>query len=230
MVDVAAIKPVKTARTGATKTYIAASRIPFGAAVVRSAAGTIKIADTADANPIGFALEDESEHLYDGFYEAYEPVPVALEGTVNALVAFITDADMVEGDFLEVGDFSSGGTDGAGVLAEAGAAAGETKTTTTTGQALEAGDFGAAFYQIPASNVAVGATTITMSAGVVASMGLSIGDFILMADIDGGLQPNRIVDLTATVITLEIPALVALTTANNDLVYRIWQKEIQIIK
>jgi hypothetical protein len=222
--------PTRLASSGLATTYIAATRIPYGAAVVRAAAGTCKAAITPDVAILGIAMDDDREHLYDGFYEIYEPVPVVNSGDVRTLCCFISNADMVAGDYLEVGDFSSHGTtQNWGVLAEAGSAAGETPVVTAVAQALEDGDFGSAYYQVPASDVAVGDTTITMAAGAIASMGLVVGEYILMADINGAVHVNRITGLTSTVISLEIPSVGALVNGDNDLVYRLWQKKVKLI-
>jgi hypothetical protein len=198
--------------------------------VTRVASGTCKAVALEDSEDVlGVALEDQMEHTYDGFYETYEPVPVALSGSVIALVATIADTSLTAGDFLEIIDLTSGTmAAGIGVLGEAGSNAGETKTTTSVAKMLEDVTLGSATYAQPASNVSVGDTTITMSSGAPTTMGLNVGDFIILRDVDGQAQVNRVTSLTATVIGLEIPATVA-PTAASDYIHAVRQAEVMIL-
>jgi hypothetical protein len=224
-----ALKPVRTAMSGPAMTQIAAGRTAFGAYVARVASGTAMgapLEDTEDG--LGFACGDNLEHTYDGFYETYEPMPIITSGIVNGLVTAIDAYSLVAGDYLEVADFSSG-TNAlpVGVLAEAGTHAGEAKTTTSVAQILEDLTLAAAVYAHPASQVEIGVSTITMAANAYATMGLNIGDFIVLADADGNAHLNRVTNLTSTVISLLQPSLVVVAT--GDYVYAVRQAKMRIL-
>ena len=219
---------VRTAGTGIVKTYIAGARIPFGAAVIRAGAGTVKPAILKDTDlTIGFALEDEEEHLYPGFYEKYEPVPVAISGTVNALIAAIDDYDLLAGDYLEHIDLTSGTmASGVGVLAEAGTHTGETRTTHTIAQLLEDLALKDETYKAPSTTPTAGESTIAMNNGDPTIMGLHVGDYIIIRDSDGTTaQVNRVTAITDTQLTVLIP----ITVAAADYIHAVRQAEVRIL-
>lgn len=221
-------KDVRTAGTGIVKTYIAGARIPFGAAVIRAGAGTVKPAILEDTDlAIGFALQDEEEHLYPGFYEQYEPVPVAISGTVNALIAAIDDHDLIAGDYLEHIDITSGTmASGVGVLAEAGSHAGETKTTHSIAKLLEDLALKDETYKAPSTTPTAGETTIAMTDGDPTIMGLHVGDYIIIRDSDGTTaQINRVTAITDTQLTVLIP----ITVAAADYIHAVRQAEVLIL-
>jgi len=221
-------RDVRTAGTGIVKTYIAGARIPFGAAVIRAGAGTVKPAILEDTDlTIGFALEDEEEHLYPGFYEKYEPVPVAISGTVNALIAAIDDYDLLAGDYLEHIDLTSGTmASGVGVLAEAGTHVGETRTTHTIAQLLEDLALKDETYKAPSSTPTAGESTIAMTDGDPTIMGLHVGDYIIIRDSDGTTaQVNRVTAITDTQLTVLIPT----TVAAADYIHAVRQAEVRIL-
>ncbi|OPY54650.1 MAG: hypothetical protein A4E48_00229 [Methanosaeta sp. PtaU1.Bin060] len=227
-------RDVRTARTGAVKTYIAGGRIPFGAAVIRAGAGKVKAAILEDTDlVIGFALEDEETHLYSGFYESGEPVPVALTGTVNGLMIAIDDYDLLEGDYLEVADITSGtNTSELGLLAEAGNHAGETKTLHTVAQLLEDLALKDETYKAPASTPTAGTNTIAMTSGDPTIMGLHVGDYILIRDSDGNAagQVNRITAISDNGSTASLTVLIPISVAAADYVHAIRQAEVLIVK
>ncbi len=219
-------KDVRTAGTGVVKTYIAGARIPFGAAVIRAGAGTVQPAVLEDTNLImGFALEDERTHTYPGFYEQYEPVPVAISGTINALLASVDGEDLVTGDYLEHIDLTSGTmASGVGVLAEAGSAAGNIRTTSSAAKLLEDVDM-TATYKTPTSATA-GGKTIGMTSGDPTLMGLHVGDYIIIRDSDGTTaQVNRVTAVADTSLTTLIP----ITVAAADLIHAVRQAEVLIL-
>ena len=228
---VKALKPVRTGGTTGVITQKCAAITAFGAYVARVGNGTAKGAPTEDTEDgIGFALEDTVTHTYDGFYDQYDVMPVATGGIVNALVATVADTNIVAGDFLEVIDVSSGSqTNPCGVLAEAGTNAGETKTLTSVAQALEDVTLGSSSYTQTFTSISVGDTAIT---GIThATMGLSIGDYILLRDADGNCQVNRVASLPdATTVGLLIPATVACTGGGfTDYVHAIKQIKVRIL-
>jgi len=221
-------KDVRTAGTGVVKTYIAGARIPFGAAVIRAGAGTVKPAILEDTDLImGFALEDERTHTYPGFYEQYEPVPVAISGTVNALVAAIDDYDLVQGDYLEHIDITSGTmASGVGVLAEAGTHLGDTRTTHSVARLLEDVALKDKTYKAPSTTPTAGGTTIAMTSGDPTLMGLHVGDYIIIRDSDGTTaQVNRVTAVADTELTTLIP----ITVAAADYIHAVRQAEVLIL-
>lgn len=233
------IKPpadVRTANTGTVKSYIAGGRIPFGAAVIRAGAGTVKAAILENAgNIIGYALEDEVEHTYPGFYEAGEMVPVAISGTVNPLIIAIDDYDLEAGDRLEIADITTGtNTGGLGVLAESGSHAGETPIATAVAQLLEDLAMKDETYKAPASTPTAGENTISMTPGDMAIMGLHVGDWVLLRDSDGtGVaagQVNRITAMSDDGSTATMAVLIPIAVAAVDYVHAVRQAECQIIK
>jgi len=216
-----ALKPVRTGMSGPGFTQIAAGRTAYGAYVVRVASDTAQgapLEDTEDG--IGFAESDNNEHTYDGFYEVYEPMSIITSGFVNALVCAIGNTSLTAGDFLEVVDLTSGtNASPIGVLAEAGSSAGETKTDTSVAQAMEDVTLTSATYNTSFTTNSVGDSSITVTSGVPTTMGLNVGDYIILRDIDGDAQQlNRVKTLTATTIGLQIPATVALTGSTDYLV------------
>lgn len=229
---VRALKPVRTGNTSGVITQICAARTAYGAYVARVASGTAKGAPLEDTEEgLGFALEDNNEHTYDGFYEQYEPMAIATGGIVNALVATVDDTSIVAGDYLDVIDITSSTmTASIGILAESGSNAGETKVAASSvAQALEDVTLAAATYTQTFTTVSAGDTSI---AGIThATMGLCVGDYIILRDANGQAQVNRVTALpTSTSITLAIPASVGITGGGStDYVYAVRQIKVRIL-
>ena len=78
-------------------------------------------------------------------------------------------------------------------------------------------------------NLAVGGTTVTLSAGDMTKLDLSIGDYILLEDKSAQAMINRVESLTSTVITLVIPSTVALDSVQGDPVHKLHQVEVELI-
>jgi hypothetical protein len=226
-----ALLPTRTNGTGYIKTFRAAARIAFGAAVVYTAEGTVSPATASNSNVVlGIAMDDEVEHLYEGFYEIYESVPVMVSGACRALVAFNADADLIAGDYLDVGDYSSAGTENQGVLDESGGSAGSVRVVTTTvARSLENEDMGALFYPNVADTAAGSATLALFVAGTMATSGITEGDYILIADINGAVQLNRVKSISGLVMTLVIPLAMAVDQSDGDLCYHVFQKEVLLV-
>jgi hypothetical protein len=223
------IRDVRTQRTGIVIPCVADGRIPFGAAVIRS--DTYDRVKTAilenTVYVLGFALGDETEHTYDGFYEDGEPVGVAITGSVNALVAASGNVSLVKGDYLEIIDITTSTmASGVGVLEEAGSSAGEARSAASVAKVLEDVTLTSATYKAPASTPTAGDTTITMTSGDTTLMGLRVGDYIIIRDSDGTTaQINRVIALTDTTITTRIP----ITVAAADYIHAIRQAEVLIL-
>jgi hypothetical protein len=218
--------------------FVAGDMIGFGVALIRTAAGVCKgaMADNA-ANLIGFSVQPQNGVTLDKdcFYQLTnnstlpDVVRVARRGSIiRALCITKADTSIVDGDYMEaapLGDASCY----IGVLNEAGSNAGETKIAGACFQAWEDCAMLDESYQTPDSvNVAVGDSTITFLAATLAKMALSVGDYIVLEDVNADAQLNRVKALTTTVITLELPSTVALT-ATTDYVRKCYQILGQII-
>jgi hypothetical protein len=226
------LRKVTTPKTGPLSSIPAAGRIAFGAAIINNGTDLAVYASAADTDEIlGFAVQPANNVVLrsDGFYQQYDDVPYANTGEVNALVIALGATNIIKGDFLEVAALGGAGGSGAwGVLAEAGNLAGATRTLTSVAQAMEAATLNTS-NATPTAGVAIGDTTITMAAGAIATMGLVEGDYVILRDLDGDTQLNRVKSLTATVITLQIPSTVALTVADSDVVQRVAQIRVRIL-
>jgi hypothetical protein len=230
--------PRKVAHPGSNRyvSYPAASRIPFGAAVTGSSltagAETIKAAELA-APIIGLAGNREflPKGKYDGFWEAYEQIEIIDDIGYALVMPNGTNTDIEMGDFLEVAILGDGTPGPHGLLEEAGSSAGTVFTVDTVAKALQTVAMGSKSYKIPAGAVTAGDTSITMVAGEIATMGISVGDYIALEDTAStlGVQVNKVASLTSTVIGLAIPAAFALGT-DHDLVTRVYQCLVKLVK
>lgn len=209
--------------------WIAASRIPFGAAVTlntRAVAGggTIKAAEAAASGVLGFANARTwtPKGHYEGFYEAGELVEVVAGAAVALVQANGADYTIDLGDYLEIATLGDGTPGPHGTLEEAGSHAGGQFTVDSVAQSLESVDQGDESYFSPHSAVTAGDTTITMGTSDISTMGIEKGSYIILEDTGAslGVQVNRVAAVTSTVITLEIPAAFALGT-DHDLVTRL---------
>lgn len=209
--------------------WLPSSKVLFGSVIVKSAAGanTVKMAGlAAETNILGVADFSPIQKRVDGFYSPeegtglVERVPI-LPGGSKCRVWVTpngTDTNIDNGDYLEVADLGSSPTGTHGMLEEAGSNAGETKTAISVAQALENCALGSNVYKVPARNVGIGDITITMTSGDITKMGLRGGDPVILEDLNGNVQTNRVRDLSDTVITLQFPSTVALTVTDGDLV------------
>lgn len=226
-------------RTGVSDyivSYPAASRIACGAAVVLSSAtaGSETVKAGVNENAIiglaGNRPEGLTKGKYDGFFEQYEQVPI-IDNVGYALVSpngSNTNIDL--GDFLDVGAFGSGSTYTHGVLEEQGSTTGTTFAVTCVAKALQSVTMGSSSYKIPASDVAVGDTSITMTSGEPTTMGITVGDYIMLEDLNDDVQINKVASVSATTIGLVIPSTVTLVNSDNDLVTRLYPCLVKLIK
>jgi len=209
----------------------AASITHFGAAVIRSASGTIKPANSAsDTNILGLAVDDNVVRDTEGFYSQYDTVPILTAGRGRAWVTPNGQNVNIEaGDYLEVAALGSSPTGNHGVLEEAGATAGATRTAVSVARALEDVTMGSDSYKTPSSNVSIGDTQITFTSSDLSAMNLSVGDYIVLEDLTGDVQVNRVADLSSTQITLQLPSTVALVAADSDRVTKLYQCEVMLL-
>lgn len=228
-------RDIRTANSKSVGSWNAASPIVFGAVVVGS--GLTQDAETlapATAQTCIIGLADKRKYIpkggYDGRYETYEALDVVGEEGMALVTPNGGNYNIDFGDFLEVAALGDGATSAHGILEEAGSHAGGTFTVATVAKALEAVTMGSGAYAVPATDVAVGDNTVTMSAGAIATMGLTVGDYILLEDLSAELQVNKVAALTATVITLAWPSTVSLVNSDNDLVTKLFPCKVQLIK
>ncbi|MFA5409012.1 MAG: hypothetical protein WC343_09625 [Bacilli bacterium] len=232
------VVPRKVASTGSNcyVSYPAASRIACGAVVALSSATagaeTVYAAET-ETSILGIAgnrPEGLPKGKYDGFFETYEQVPI-IDDIGYALVRNNSgDYDIDVGDFLEVCVCGDGTPGGHGILEEAGTHAGTVFTIATVAKALQSVTMGSKSYKVPASSVAVGATSATMVAGEIATMGIGVGDYIYIEDDNGAGMVNRVASLTSTVIGFEIPATNVCETGGTDTITRLYQCLVKLVK
>jgi len=197
-----------------------------GSAMVRTAAGkagAVKL--TTETNVLGIVIDDPVQMTpNEGFYPANHPLSIKVEGKVRVnVIPNGADVNIEAGDYLEVADVGSANTGRHGLLEEAGSKAGATKTATSIARALEDVTMGDEGYDV-VSAVAVGDETVTFSsAAKLTAMDLSIGDYVLLEDLDGNVQLNRVKSIdSTTVIGLQIPATVALN-GSTDLLTKVYQ-------
>nr|QNO41552.1 hypothetical protein MPGNBCFJ_00016 [Methanosarcinales archaeon ANME-2c ERB4]QNO42066.1 hypothetical protein NIICAKKE_00016 [Methanosarcinales archaeon ANME-2c ERB4]QNO42287.1 hypothetical protein OEDCDHIP_00004 [Methanosarcinales archaeon ANME-2c ERB4]QNO42442.1 hypothetical protein ADMFNEEM_00008 [Methanosarcinales archaeon ANME-2c ERB4]QNO42686.1 hypothetical protein GKPKHNMI_00008 [Methanosarcinales archaeon ANME-2c ERB4] len=225
------MKPVNVNAFDIIGDKVAASILPFGAAATYAAAGTVKAAPcTAIAYAIsGIAVDDAVQKTVDGFYSQYDPVPLVTAGRTRVWVTpnNSTAAAIKADDYLDLAVLSTGtNTLPVGVFEESGSQAGETRLTSSLARALEDADL---VDCVVPDNVAVGDTTVTLSSAEMTTLDLSDGDYILLNDLNGNTQVNRVVSTTTTVITLQIAANVALTAADSDLVHKLTQCGVMLL-
>jgi hypothetical protein len=157
------MKPVNVNAFDVIGEMAAAEIIAFGAAVQRSAAGTIRATRcTGDEyNILGIADLDLVEKTEEGYYSKYDIVPVIVAGRCRVWVTpnNATAQDIVAGDYLELADLSTGtNTLPVGVFEEAGSQAGATRTLLSLARALE--DVDLQNCELVAADVAIGDTTV----------------------------------------------------------------------
>lgn len=213
----------------------AASRIASGFAVVGSTltegAETLKMA-TNENTIAGFAAHRAFNRSqgYDGFYEAKEEVQIVGRYAMAYVTPNGAAVNIDMGDFLEVAALGDGSTSPHGILEEAGNALGTTFTTASVAKAVESVTMGGDAYKVPASNVSIGDEEITMTSGDPSTMGLTVGDMICLEDLNGAVQVDKVAYIEDDAIGLVIPSTVALVAGNSDLVTRLYQVLVEVIK
>lgn len=227
-----AMKPVDVNAFDILGSMPAASIIPFGGAVTYSAAGTLKAAVcTADAYDIlGIAIDDNVEKTVDGFYSQYDMVPLITAGRCRVWVTpnNTAKADIKAADYLDLADISTGtNTLPVGVFEESGSQAGQTRLTSSLARALE--DVALLNCEVPDAHTA-GGKTVTLATGEMSNLDLSVGDYIMLNDINGtsAAQVNRVAALSNTDITLQIASTVSLD-GSTDLVHKLAQCEVMLL-
>jgi len=225
------MKPVNVNAFDMIGDMAAAGAIAFGAAVCRSAAGTVKGAPNSTAGEeqsFGIAVDETVEKTEDGFYSQYDPIAIITAGRCRVWVTpDDDDASIVAGDYLTL-KVLGGGSNAlpVGVFAEAGDGAGGVKTLNSSAQALEDVTLSsAANYIIAAAGLAVGGSTVTIADSSL----FTVGDYILLEDTAGSVMMNRVKAIpSSTTITLQLVSTVALTDA-EDYVHILAQCEVKLL-
>lgn len=200
--------------------------IAFGAAVSRSAAGVVKSSVCTGTlyNLLGIAIDDMVEKDVDGFYALYDGIPVALSGRVRVWVTPNEhDTSIIAGDYLDLANLGSSNTLPVGVFEESGASAGQTRAVTSVMKAVEDVILTSALkYVVTVDSVLVGDTEITLDTAKAALF--TVGDYILLEDLDGAVMINRVTAINGAVLTLALASTVALT-GTTDYIHILTQVE-----
>ena len=218
-------KGVKTPGSGIIKTGVAASEIPFGAFVTRSADGTIKAqVSNVPYNYLGVAVDDQRQQMpYDGFYAAGKKVPYIATGTAN--VWLLGGQTIDAGDFVRFPAKLGAGTESLGVVIPENVPT--TRTAYSVGRVLETKDAGDATYDQVVTSF-VGSVVTFDAAATIAHLDLVEGDYVVI-DSDEAAEVNRVVDplTSATTITMEKDLLAS--HATNITMYKLVQIEVELI-
>jgi hypothetical protein len=185
--------------------HAAGGVIAFGAAVYRTGAGIVSgcLCTAASTAFMGIAVDDIVED----------------------------DTSIEAGDYLELAVLGSSNTLPVGVFMEAvaGTPAGTVRTTATLARAMEDKTLTSALKWVKTEagkSVAIGATTITLTTTKTALF--TVGDYILLEDLNGEVQINRVKSKSGAVLTLEIASTVALI-GDTDYLHILTQVEAILI-
>lgn len=214
--------------------HAAGGVLAFGAAVYRTGAGIVGgcLCTAASTAFMGIAVDDMVEKTIDGFYSQYDAVPLVEAGRCRVWVTPDDDDTSIEaGDYLELAVLGSSNTLPVGVFMEAvaGTPAGTVKTTASLARAMEDKTLTSALKWVKTEagkSVSVGDTTITLTTTKTALF--AVGDYILLEDLNGEVQINRVKSKSGAVLTLEIASTVALT-GNTDYLHILTQVEAILI-
>ena len=218
-------KGVKTPGSGIIKTGVAASEIPFGAFVTRSADGTIKAQVTnTPYNYLGVAVDDQRQQMpYDGFYAAGKKVPYIATGTAN--VWLLGGQTINAGDFVRFPTTLGVGTESLGVVIPETTAT--TRTAYSVGRVLETYDAGDADYDQTVTSF-VGSVVTFNAAATIAKLDLVEGDYVVI-DSDEAAEVNRVVDPLTSDKTITMEKDLLASHANNITMYKLVQIEVELI-
>ena len=218
-------KGVKTPGSGIIKTGVAASEIPFGAFVTRSADGTIKAQISGTPyNYLGVAMDDQRQQMpYDGFYAAGKKVPYIATGTAN--VWLLGGQTINASDFVRFPTTLGAGTESLGVVIPEATPA--TRTAYSVGRVLETYDAGDADYDQPVTLFAGSVVTFN-AAATIAKLDLVEGDYVVI-DSDEAAEVNRVVDPLTSDRTITMEKDLLASHAKNITMYKLVQIEVELI-
>lgn len=182
---------VKTGGSGPILTGVVASGkdVAYGAFVRRSADGYIKMVPTGSAvhGYLGVANDDIVQHTYDGFYDAYNRVPIITSGIVYAWL--LGGQVALSGDYLKFPTTLGAGTEGLGVLYPETTL---TRTVDSVARMVQKDDAGDTDYDQVVSSIS-GAELTLSSAGALTALDLVEGDMIVI-DSDEAAEMNMIAE------------------------------------
>ena len=227
------MKPVNVNAFDVLGNIRAAAQIAFGAAVQRSAAGSAKAVADLCHNILGIVDWDLVEKTVDGFYSQYDPLPIITAGRARVWVTpnHTTSENVAADEYLEIAGVGGTNTLPLGVFqvmdAETGTKTGAVRQDGTLARALE--DVTLQNCEVVAADVAVGATTVTMTSGGLIDE-LSAGDYILLDDVNSETMINRVKSVdSATQITLQIASTASLVNGDSDLIHKLEQCEVMLL-
>ena len=225
------MKPVNVNAFDKLGNMAAGGVIAFGAACYRSAAGIVKgsLSTGTLYNLLGIADWDMVEKTVDGFFSQYDPVPLISAGVARVWVTpnNTTAVDIIAGDYLDLADLGSSNTLPVGVFEESGSQAGQTKVATSLAKALEDADL--IDEEVVAADVAVGDTTVTMTAsGLIDS--LAVDDYIVLEDVGAEVEINMVKSIdSATQISLVKAATASIVNGDSDLIHKLTQCKVLLL-
>jgi len=68
-----------------------------------------------------------------------------------------------------------------------------------------------------------------MTSGEPTTMGVTVGDYICLEDLNGDVQVNKVASVTSTSIGFVIPSTVALANASSDLITRLYPVKVEFM-
>lgn len=218
-------KGVKTPGSGIIKTGVAASEIPFGAFVTRSADGTIKAQISGTPyNYLGVAMDDQRQQMpYDGFYAAGKKVPYIATGTAN--VWLLGGQTINASDFVRFPEKLGAGTESLGVVIPESTAT--ARTAYSVGRVLETYDAGDTDYDQTVTSF-VGSVVTFNAAATIAKLDLVEGDYVVI-DSNEAAEVNRVVDPLTSDRTITMEKDLLASHATNITMYKLVQIEVELI-
>ncbi len=218
-------KGTLTAGHGIIRTGIAASEIPFGAMVTRSADGTIKATASGTLyDYLGVAVNDMRQQVpYDGFYAAGKIVPYVTTGTAN--VWLLGGQTIDAGNFVMLSATLGAGSEGLGVLKPEGTPT--TRTAASVGRVIDMADSGDADYDQSITSYTGDAVTFGSST-IKDYLDLVDGDYVVIASTEKA-EVNMVADAdySSTVVKMVKDPLSGHTTSPK--MYKLTQMEIELI-
>ena len=217
------MQPVELDGSRVNGNQVAGGNIAYGAAVQYSAAGEVKAAVTATTLSMGgIAVDDNVENEDNkGFYEDGDLVPLVVGGP--ARVWLIGGEATVFADYLKLHTTLGAGTENLGVFMKEGTP--KTRTAATRAKVIGT-SAGSTDYDQAITTATSGSKTVTFGAGLVATLGVAVDDYVLIDD-DDAAEMNRVTAVGSTTITLQ-NAMTATYDA-TPVCYLLKQIEVELI-
>ena len=220
------MQPVELEGSRVNGNQVAGGNIAYGASVQYSAAGEV-VATVTGANEdqlscAGIAVDDNVENEDNkGFYEDGDLVPLVVGGP--ARVWLLGGQTVVFGDFLQLSTSLGDDSANLGVFIEE--TTGTTRTVATRARVFGT-SAGSADYDQAITTAESGSKTVTFGAGLVATLGVAVDDYVVIDD-DDAAEINRVTAVGSTTITLQ-NAMTATYDA-TPICYLLKQIEVELI-